>query len=403
MNIENIFLNLLKSDCWFIMKKSILIKEIFIFTTILFIVFFSNNVYAQEIGAENIGAYPTDYFIEDVVSGTNYLYVAQSGTNEALLILSLASPTNPTLIGTGDRVSLDTVHCVDVNDDETIAVVGASSNLYVFNISDKSNPIRTDELNVGSTIYDVEISGNLVYCAAYSAGLPVINITDVNNPSIIYNGHYSGYNDNWLQGIFIDPDRDYLYAAGGSRVLIFHLDSNKLPETPSTLALSYTAWSVEKISASRLAAGDSYGNIYFVDITNMNSPSLLGSIDVGSYIYGLFYSGNTELKLFAADYDDGLNIVDFSTFTEPTHIGVMATSTSGARGYGVDKYGDYILLAAGPFGLLIYGYADCLAVGTANGFSIPGFELLSLIGFIFILSSFVIYYYHRKKDLKFWV
>lgn len=356
MNIENIFLNLLKSDCWFIMKKSILIKEIFIFTTILFIVFFSNNVYAQETGAENIGAYPTDYFIEDVVSGTNYLYVAQSGTNEALLILSLASPTNPTLIGTGDRVSLDTVHCVDVNDDETIAVVGASSNLYVFNISDKSNPIRTDELNVGSTIYDVEISGNLVYCAAYSAGLPVINITDVNNPSIIYNGHYSGYNDNWLQGIFIDPDRDYLYAAG-----------------------------------------DSYGNIYFVDITNMNSPSLLGSIDVGSYIYGLFYSGNTELKLFAADYDDGLNIVDFSTFTEPTHIGVMATSTSGARGYGVDKYGDYILLAAGPFGLLIYGYADCLVVGTANGFSIPGFELLSLIGFIFVLSSFVIFYYHKKK------
>lgn len=262
---------------------------------------------------------------------------------------------------------------------------------------------RTDELNVGSTIYDVEISGNLVYCAAYSAGLPVINITDVNNPSIIYNGHYSGYNDNWLQGIFIDPDRDYIYAAGGSRVLIFHLNSSKLPETPSTLALSYTAWSVEKISASRLAAGDSYGNIYFVDITNMNSPSLLGSIDVGSYIYGLFYSGNTELKLFAADYDDGLNIVDFSTFTEPTHIGVMATSTSGARGYAVDKYGDYILLAAGPFGLLIYGYADCLVVGTANGFSIPGFELLSLIGFIFVLSSFVIYYYHRKKDLKFWV
>ncbi|MBD3197027.1 MAG: hypothetical protein GF317_18380 [Candidatus Lokiarchaeota archaeon] len=342
--------------------------------------------YAQSTGAYNIGIYQSGYSIEDVVAGTNNVYIAQAGATNALEILDLPNPNSPSLVGSGERSSSDQAHCVDINDDESIAVIGASNNVYVFNISTKTDPIRTDVINVGSTVYDIEIFGDLVYCAAYSTGIPVINISDVNNPGLIYDGKYTGYNDNYLQGIYVDPDRDYIYGAAGAKALIFPLNTSKIPQIPVSVDLDYTAWSVEKISNNLLVAGDSHGFIYTIDISNLNSPSRLGSVDLGSILYGLYYDSTLGTKIMAADYSTGLKIADFSSQSNPIFLGRMATTTTGVTGYGTDRMGNYMLLAGGAWGLFVYNVSDCLSIGGGGGFEINGFPILILLGMISIIS-----------------
>ncbi|MBD3214237.1 MAG: hypothetical protein GF311_16625 [Candidatus Lokiarchaeota archaeon] len=147
------------------------------------------RVNAVEIGSPNIGIYDTDgYAVRDVVSGSEYVYAAQTGNERPLHVINITDPINPSLLGRGYTSKRYEVHCLDVNDAETILIIGASSYVCVYNITNKTNPIRTAEIDVGSTVYDLEIWGNYVYCAANSAGMPIVNITDVNNPSVIYNG-----------------------------------------------------------------------------------------------------------------------------------------------------------------------------------------------------------------------
>lgn len=323
-----------------------------------------------------------------MVGGTNYLYAAHYD-QEFFLVLNISDPTSPSLEGSANRDNSDHARCVDVNDTETIAAIGGSGNVYVFNISDKNNPTRIDKIHIGGTVYDVEIFENFIYCTAGSAGLPVIDISVPNNPTLIFNGQYPGYFDNYLHEIFIDPDGDHIYGAGGDKALIFPINSSNLQDAPFSAQLENTAWSVEMISSSRLAVGDSYGRIYFLDISSLSSPSILGSVDIGSYVYGLYYSGSSAMKLLAADYNDGLNVIDFSSFSAPNHLSIMDATTSGVRGYDVDRKGEYVVLAAGVFGVLIYRNSDCLSLGETEIYGYSGFLILTVMmfGTIFFIKK----------------
>ncbi|MHA1413230.1 MAG: hypothetical protein ACTSO4_11515, partial [Promethearchaeota archaeon] len=63
--------------------------------------------------------------------------------------------------------------------------------------------------------------------------------------------------------------------------------------------------------------------------------------------------------------------------TNPEHVGIMGTTTGGARGYGIDCNSNYAVLAAGSYGLLIYRLSDCLNIA-GEGMAIPGYPLLFL-------------------------
>ncbi|TFF95187.1 MAG: hypothetical protein EU547_07815, partial [Promethearchaeota archaeon] len=130
------------------MRKKIVLSYILI---TLFLMFPLNS-YAYETGATNIGTFSiTDSLgtYEDVVGGSNYVYLAQAGVNDAaLVIVDISVPTSPSLVGKGSRPLSHSIKCVDVNEDESIAVIGASTYVYVFNISNKGSPIRTDIISV---------------------------------------------------------------------------------------------------------------------------------------------------------------------------------------------------------------------------------------------------------------
>jgi len=346
-------------------------------------------------GNSNIGYLDTTNssgFYEDVVVGTNYVYLAQDGVNDAgLVIISINDHGYPTIIGKGIRDSGDSVHCVSVNSAETVAVIGASSKLYIYNITNKSNPIRTDVITIGSTVYDVQIVGDLAYLAAFSTGLPVVNISDINNGTIIFNGKYPSYNDHWMQGLYVDTSRSIIYGAGGGDIIIFQINSSKLPDNPAYLSLtSGTTYSVSKIDDNKITIGDGNGNVYLINIQNPNSPSLISSSKVSdSIIYELVYSGNNFILL--ADYAYGL-IVSNIGYGTPVIFKKMLPSYNG---YGLAIKNNFVLIAGGSYGLYIYSYSDC--VTNYSSINIPGFTLFYIILLILAVAPIVIYRNHKRK------
>jgi hypothetical protein len=220
--------------------------------------------------------------------------------------------------------------------------------------------------------------------------MPVINITVVNNTSIIFDGKYDGYADDTLLGLYIDQERDYIYACDEPTALIFPLNSSHLPQTPSILSLSYETYSTEKIANSSLAiGGESY--TYFADISDIGNPSLLGIVYIleGERIRGIYYSEDSGMELFAVG-GEGLNIIDFNPLSSPSFLGRMDSTPYGADGYGLDRKGDYILLAGGVNGLSVYNYEDCLSFQRPDqgisGYPVI-FVLFSLIGISLLLIN----------------
>ena len=358
------------------------------------------NSTAQETGADNIGFYSSTESFVDVVGGTDYVYLAQQGVDDAaLVVINVSNPSTPSFVGKGGRPQDHTIKCVDVNEDENIAVLGASTFLYVFNISEKTSPNRTDTINVGGTVNDVKIVGDLVYCTAMGDGLPVVNISDIYDLKLAYNGHFNGYSGINCYDIAYDGNTDRIYASGGYYFLVFELNSSKLPEqNPKFLTLTgNTMSSVEQLSNTRVAAGDSYGITWIIDISDINNLASLGSVDVGSWSYEIVYNDSFNNKMLIADYTSGLEVVDFSSESSPSAIREMGHTTSGIVGSSVDTFNSYALLAAGSHGLLIYNLSDCLkSINDDTG--IPGFNLLLILTLLGITTIGLAY--HKKKTTK---
>ena len=348
------------------------------FLSFLFISFIFTNVpvIAQQT-YNNISVIdPTgsNGFYMDVYATNNYLYAAQSGVSDAaLVIFSLNDPTSPTVVGKGSRFSSEEVRCVAINSDETIAIIGIGSYISIYNISDKAHPNMTSSLYLSGTVYDIIIIGNFVYCATGGRGVVIVNITNIYVPIIYYSGVSSYYSFD----LEYDSAQNCLYVANGSYgIFVYAIASDKKLTFLSSIDLDYTARSVAKISNSRIAAGDSYGYVYIIDSSNLNSLSKLGITDVGSEIYGIKYSSSAGNYLFVAEYSKGLHIVSFQIETSPNVFRTMGTTTGGATGYAVEIYKDtYVYLAGGSYGILIYRLIDCIATIPI----IPAFSLLSTI------------------------
>ncbi|MHA1650169.1 MAG: LVIVD repeat-containing protein [Candidatus Helarchaeota archaeon] len=329
-----------------------------------------------------------------VVGGSGqYIYAAQTGSDSyAFMVISISDPASPTIVGFESRASPGhIIHSVDVNPAETVAVVGVSGGIYVIDISDKANPTRTAYFNFGSSnaAHDVEIVGDLVYCAAKTTGLPVINISDINSPTLHWNGDYGDTGTLGLYDIKYDSARNVIYGAMSSGYFrVFSLDGNGIPSTQSTIPTSGNRLTaVEKISDYRVAVGDSCGVVTIINTQNLATPSVLGSVDIGGEIGGIAYT-STLGSYFLAIEDNSLKLVSFASESAPSEA---ATLTKGSlAGYDVAVTSTYAMAAGGGYGLYIYRISDLLGAA-APSTGIPGFTFMYIVASILTIGLIIIF------------
>lgn len=368
-------------------------KRIFYIILCIFTIFslITPNTFGFESGAENIGKIDPvgeGSLIMYTCVGTNYVYISQyNAVDSAFLIYDMSTISNPILVSkclTGDSTA-----CA-VNSDETIAIVGIDSSVEILDISNKSSPIINQTVPIlgGATIYDIIINENLAYCAAHDEGLVVINLTDINTASIIFQD-----TSQYIYALSFDPIRNIIYAAARIKFRVYELHLNGTPFLRNEWFTEfYEIYSVETISTTRVAYGDSHGLVYLFDSTNLDNFTLLSVVDVGSETREILYSSGFGANLLVADRIVGLSVVDFSSETNPTCSRRMSTSDGLIYGVHVALYNDYIFLA-GLFKLLIYRVSDCFAAPSSG---IPSFQLLMTLSTIILIP--IILQLKKKND-----
>lgn len=331
---------------------------------------------------------------QDVAGGGGqYVYATQTGSNShAFLIISLANPSNPTVVSYLARLDAGhTIGSIEINEDETVAVVCAGLGIYVIDISDKLNPNITKYYNLGKHPEDVDVYGNYAYLASGSDGIPVVDISDIYNPSTHYNGDYGDTASLWARGIVYDPARNCLYVSMSSGYFRTFTVSSGTPSIAGTIPTSgSTTNGIGQIGQYKVATIDDYGLVHIIDTTSLSTPVVQGTVDVGGasgYLGDIAWNTTMGTKFIALE-DDSMKAVSFSNPSSPS----AGESSGGFSGYGCCINGDYVVVAGGPWGFFVFSLSA--AMGGA-GFDIPGFTFLYILSTLMTLGLLIVF---TRKD-----
>ena len=128
-----------------------------------------------------IGSYtpPPPGEVMDIAVAGDVMYVAAE--DGGLRVLDISDPTNPTEIGSYNESTDDTIQSLAIAGD--VLYVQNGTHLMSFNISDPTNPTRKDLRNpVGNDIFDMKISGDVMYLAKGGYGF---DSWDISNPDVL--------------------------------------------------------------------------------------------------------------------------------------------------------------------------------------------------------------------------
>ncbi|MBY9012967.1 MAG: hypothetical protein KGD70_11390 [Candidatus Lokiarchaeota archaeon] len=277
----------------------------------LFLGKFSFNT--SELGQIFSGGVVTDVEIEGDIA-----YVVDSADNNpsGLVIVNISNPYHPYILGSYYQSGLP--YAVDVVGD--IAVL---ANIFVgveiLNISDLTNPVKTDQYTGSGAAFDVQVVGEITYVADWSRGLVLLNISDPSHVSEISRFSISGactqvYVDN---GIAYITDHHISYTG----IRLINVSNPQSPfQVGSYAPADIDFWNpyVHEKVIYVANHGNNGGELHVLSANNYSQISPLGVFDDGGLIYAAFTSSN---KVYAADYQYGLIIIDMTDFSNPVVIG----------------------------------------------------------------------------------
>ncbi len=211
----------------------------------------------------------------------------------------------------------------------------SGSEFYILNIADPKNPSQISSLNISSAVTAVAVQGNYAYLATRgdSSELRVINISNINNPSIATTVNLSGNSD----ALDVGVNDTKLYAVQGNILYAYDISTPTNPQALDTIDLNglgkklfisannifvatqnanaelqiidgtnaanlqnignanlpgslsgtdvFVLGSRAYISTDNNSSGPGGGEFFVYDISNLSAPISLGYYDVGAKVY----------------------------------------------------------------------------------------------------------------------
>lgn len=251
----------------------------------------SNSAAPVEVFNTTLTGSLTDIFI----SG-NFAYVTSDDNNAEFRIMNITTPTAPNVSATLNMSGSDNATSVYVSG--TKAYIGRASGTEFF-IVDVSNPQVTPtvngSLNLANAVNSIYVSGNYAYLATSNtaAELTVINITNSALPVQIgiYNvsgnttcASVNGFSTNILLGCA----NGFLYAVNVTNPALPTLISSFASSVVNDIALNSTN------TIAFIGSSSSTLEFQAINISNLSSMSLLGSLNSASTIRGIAYDSARE-------------------------------------------------------------------------------------------------------------
>lgn len=191
-----------------------------------------------------------------------------------------------------------------------VYIAASNAGLHIVNASDKENPAIVATLATSGSAVDVHVVGNTAYVAVGNHGLDIVDITDPTAPSLLANIDTAG------SAVDLAVQTGYVFVANSSAGLeIINVEDGTAPFSVSRLEGLGSVIGIDVQSEIAVVATSS--SVILVDLSDLNSPMRLGSINIGN-VRAVVMEGDYA---YVACYTCGYKVLDISAPMLPTIIG----------------------------------------------------------------------------------
>lgn len=228
-----------------------------------------------------------------------------------------------------------------------IAYVGIGLRVNTIDFSEPSNPILLGMSDAFTdAVLDIAIQNEIIYVAAGSAGLQILDISDPARPAALGFWQSSGF----VEGVAASGK--YVFVANGDQGVSVIDVSN--PQKPLQIASAYPFnYAFDVITAgpyTYIAAGDA--GLLVLDTANPLKPVELSQLDTYGYAYELALLDN---YLYIADAWEGVQVVDIS---DPAKPNLAATIPTNGWSLGVSVEEDLLVSSNGGQGMQFFNISN---------------------------------------------
>ncbi len=302
-----------------------------------------------------VGRLTTSSVVNGIAVAGNYVYVADG--DNGLVVVDIANPAAPTIIGTY-TYSSGYAYGVDVAGSYAYLANGNSGILTV-DITNPAAPTLKGRYDT-SNAKNVALSDDYAYISDDVNGLAIVDISNPSAPKLV-----SSYDT--VKANAVTVFENYAYIADDSNGLVVADITNPVaPTFTGKYDTPGNATSVA-ISGNNAYVADGSSGLAIVNIANPAAPTLAGIYDTVGYAYGLAISGDYA---YVADGRSGLVIVNISNPSAPSHAGVYDISGF-ASGVAISE--SYAYVAYGYMGLTVVDITNPATPSRAGSYITTGY------------------------------
>jgi len=202
-------------------------------------------------------------------------------------------------------------------------VADYKTGLLVFDISDKSNPVKISEIELSGDGMDVYVSGKFAYVACGYSGLQIIDISDINNMRVASSFKQEESSFDYAKRLQIKDNLIFLADSVGG----FKIIDISIPDAPKLISMFGSTYqgSIEDvvIDGNTAFIADYRAGFIVVDITDLKNPKLVSETRTAGMAKGVCKIEPGQEKtpyVLLADYKD-IKIIDVSDTSKPIIAG----------------------------------------------------------------------------------
>jgi len=253
---------------------------------------------------------------KEVVINGSYLYVLDLLGFSIYDISTLKSISQITFVE-----NTNFTECLSLVIENDYLYVLSELSLFIYDISNPQVPKMVIDYQSDSPLSDIEVNNNRMFVTRFFEGLIIFDHKSetIISPVCSYNSF------GFLQELFLKDNRLYTTSAN-SEFLIINITNLNSPFIEGTVSLpGYPQDVVVNDNISYIAVP---GKIYLVDTADPSNPAIIDSIIINEYSPSLDIKDN---KLYVADGLWGLKIFDLSSSGTPVLLGTYSNDRLDAR------------------------------------------------------------------------
>lgn len=282
-----------------------------------------------------------------VIAAPNHrIYVATSNDSGELMAFKAGGGwACPTFVGDYDDTAGTDAVRLDLVGDTLYMTKESSGNdeLVILDVTDRSSPSLLGSIDIGDTIFDIDVEGNYAYLATNGDELVIVDVSNPGSLSIEGTFDATGGGDGYA--VVVNADRAYLGRNGSNRDELYILDVSN-PAAPVELDSFDAGDDVNGLaySGGYVYLASDHGTYTFENYdVSLDTWSWVDYIQYPTNLRDVYINGNYAYVVTEDNPGDEFFIIDI---TDPTNYSEIGSAEINEDSYEVWSDGNYAFLSA---------------------------------------------------------